>query len=65
MSAPTSTEELPTRWLKSPFNGELWPVPASLTVDQYDHMVHVAGFVPVDMFREVESKKEEKARARR
>jgi hypothetical protein len=47
MSDNTPTEPL-QRWLKSPFNGELWPVPPDLTVQQYDYMVNVAGFVPVD-----------------
>ena len=48
MSERTPIEPLPTRWLKSPFNGELWPVPPDLTPEMYDHMVHVAGFVPAD-----------------
>jgi len=40
--------EPPTRWLKSPFNGEAWPVPPTLTPQQYDHMVAAAGFVPIE-----------------
>lgn len=48
MSDHTPTEPLPTRWLKSPFNGELWPVPADLTSEQYEYMVHSAGFVPFE-----------------
>jgi hypothetical protein len=47
MSDNTPTEPFIQRWLKSPFNGELWPVHPELTVEQYDYMVKV-GFVPVD-----------------
>ena len=48
MSEPTPIEPQPTRWLKSPFNGEAWPVPPELTREQYDYMVHSAGFVPIE-----------------
>ena len=43
MSEPTPTEPLPTRWLKSPFNGEAWAVPPDLTPEMYRHMVRRRG----------------------
>ena len=48
MSDNTNTAPLPQRWLKSPFNGELWPCPPDLTPAQYDYMVQVGGFIPVE-----------------
>lgn len=55
MSDPTPTE--PYRLLKSPFNGETWTVPPDMSPEMYDHMVKVAGFVPI------ESKAPKKARS--
>ena len=43
-----ATPTAPLRLLKSPFNGEIWTVPPDLSEAMYEHMVTVAGFVPVD-----------------
>lgn len=45
MSEPIPTE--PQRLLKSPFNGETWPVPPEVSAEMYEHLVRVAGFVPI------------------
>ncbi len=47
MSDSTATEPLPQRWLKSPFNGEAWPVPPAVNAVMYDALIK-AGFQPID-----------------
>lgn len=44
MSDNTPTEL--SRLLKSPFNGELWPVPPDMTPAMYDELIK-RGFTPV------------------
>lgn len=48
MSDSMPTEPAVQRWLKSPFNGEAWPVPPDLRPEQYDYMVKVAKFQPIE-----------------
>lgn len=64
MSDNTPTES--PRLLRSPFNGEVWPVPPDLTEAQYAYMIRPdVGFVPVeDEPVPVVAKRKDAARAR-
>jgi hypothetical protein len=45
-STPTPLSTI-QRWLKSPFNGERWPVPPDMTPAMYDAIVQ-RGFEPIE-----------------
>jgi hypothetical protein len=49
MSEPTRTT--PLRLLRSPFNGEAWPVPPDMPTTMYDALVE-RGFVPIEPKKE-------------
>jgi hypothetical protein len=49
MSDSTTTE--PLRILKSPFNGEAWPVPPDMTPEMYDALI-TRGFKPIEPKKE-------------
>ena len=57
MSDSTPTE--PSRLLRSPYNGEAWPVPPDMTPEMYDALIQ-RGFTPIA----VKSKRKDDTRDR-